>query len=131
MATIVFCEDEASIRKLILTSLRASNHEILMAENGAEGLALIEESRPDVVFTDIAMPVMDGYELWSRIQAHPELRQTPVAVITASVQRDQVEHLKTLGLVHYLAKPFTMSGLREKVREMVEIAALHSTSATQ
>src|ERR1700693_1644522 len=55
MTKIIFCEDEARIQKLILTTLRSSLHEIYIASDGVEGLALIEKERPDLIFTDISM----------------------------------------------------------------------------
>ena len=54
MAKIVFCEDEERIQKLIRAMLRATSHEVYMASDGIEGLALIERERPDLIFTDVS-----------------------------------------------------------------------------
>jgi CheY-like chemotaxis protein len=119
VARIIFCEDEPSIQKLIRAALRSSGHEIEIAANGSEGLALIERNPPDVVFTDIAMPVMDGYQLWNALSTHPDLCHIPVVVLTASVQPYQLKDMRDRGLIHYLAKPFKTAELRAKVDEMV------------
>ena len=103
------------IRKLLQTALRTTTHDVHFAENGALGLALIERTRPDVVFTDVAMPEMDGFEMADAIRAHPELAHIPIVFMTASAQRDQIEECFRHGAAGHLAKPFTMSELRARV----------------
>ena len=63
MSRILFCEDDLTIHKLIRMALRSSPHEVTMATNGREGLKLAKELRPQVVFSDVAMPEMDGFKL--------------------------------------------------------------------
>jgi DNA-binding response OmpR family regulator len=63
VSKIVFCEDDPMIRKLVQTALRSTTHDVHIAEDGKEGLVLIERVRPDVVFGDVAMPPMDGFEM--------------------------------------------------------------------
>lgn len=120
MARILFCEDEPAIRKLILAALRSSGHEVKVVGDGAEGLASINLEPPDVIFTDISMPVMDGYQLWTEIQSRPELQRIPVVVLTASVQPNELTDLRDRGLVHYIAKPFKVAELRAMVNRMLE-----------
>ena len=115
MGKIVFCEDDPTIQKLIRVALRATPHQILIASNGTEGLAMIERERPHVVCTDVAMPGMNGLQLCSTIKARPDLAHTPVILISASVQRTQIEEGYTKGASDFLAKPFTMDQLREMI----------------
>ena len=63
MARLVFCEDDPTIQRVIQVALRATGHEVHLAADGAAGLALIERVRPDLIFTDLSMPEMDGYRL--------------------------------------------------------------------
>lgn len=119
MAKIVFCEDDASIQKLILIAMRSTAHEVLVAENGEKGLALIRQERPAVVFTDMAMPGMTGLELVMALRADPELASIPVVFITASVQRTTVENAVRQGAAGYITKPFSTAGLRARVDEFV------------
>ena len=76
------------IRKLLQTALRTTTHDAQFAENGVQGLALIERMRPDVVFTDVAMPEMDGFEMADAVRARPELAHIPIVFMTASAQRE-------------------------------------------
>lgn len=118
---MVFVEDDPSIRKLVHAALRSTAHELHFAMNGREGLALVERIRPDVVFTDVAMPEMDGIQLADAIRANPVLAKTPIVFITASVQKDQIQRYFAHGATTYLAKPFSTAQLREQVEKLVKI----------
>jgi CheY-like chemotaxis protein len=119
MARIVFCEDNPLIQKLISATLRASQHEVEIVADGLTGLALIEERPPDAVFTDLAMPGMDGFHLCSEIKARPALAHIPVVVISASAQRHQIAEAYRRGAADYLAKPFSPAELRAKIDEIL------------
>ena len=122
MARIVFVEDDPSIRKLVQAALRSTAHEVHLAMNGREGLELIGRTRPDVVFTDVAMPEMSGIELADAMRADPALRHIPIVFVTASLQKEQVERYFAHGAAAYLAKPFSTRELRERVDGLVRTA---------
>jgi CheY-like chemotaxis protein len=103
------------IRKLIQTALRSTTHDVHVADDGKEGLALIELVRPDVVFSDVAMPKMDGFELAEAMRARPDLAHIPIVFMTASVQRQQIDECFRHGAAGHLAKPFTMAELRARI----------------
>ncbi|TMC23213.1 MAG: response regulator [Chloroflexi bacterium] len=69
MAKLLFCEDEELIQKLIHYALRKTGHELHFASDGNEGLALIENLRPDLIFTDISMPGCDGFQFADAVRA--------------------------------------------------------------
>ena len=119
MGKIIFCEDDPTIQKLIRVALRATPHQILIASNGTDGLAMIEREHPDMVCTDVAMPGIDGLQLCRTIKARPDLAHIPVVLISASVQRTQVEEGYESGASDFLAKPFTMAQLREIIDRYV------------
>jgi CheY-like chemotaxis protein len=106
VARIVFCEDDPAIGKLVRVALRPSGHEVYLAVDGEAGLALIEDVRPDLIFTDVAMPRLDGLQLADRLKERPHLSHIPVVLLTASVQRTQVEEGYRHGVTAHLAKPF-------------------------
>src|ERR1035438_6088472 len=91
MARIVFCEDEVFLQRLIYLILRSTEHEVYIASDGLEGLALIERERPDLIFTDISMPVWDGFQLADALKAQPHLASIPLIFVTAFAQRVDVE----------------------------------------
>ena len=117
MSKVVFCEDDPTIRKLVQTALRSTSHEVHVAEDGRRCLALIGEVRPDVVFSDVMMPGMDGFDLADAMHATPGLAHIPIVFMTASVQREQIEECFRHGAAGHLAKPYTMSELRARVAQ--------------
>ena len=120
MAKIVFCEDEVRIQKLIRTMLRSTSHEVYMASDGVEGLALIERERPDLIFTDISMPNCDGFQLAEAVKAQPHLAQIPLIFVTAFAQRTEIEEGYRRGATSYLIKPFSPADLRMKIEAFVQ-----------
>jgi len=121
MGRVAFVEDDPTIRKLVRAAMRSTAHEIHFATNGREGLELIERIRPDVVFTDVAMPVMDGIQLADAMHDRPELKNIPIVFVTASLQREQVERYFAHGATTYLPKPFSTAQLREQVDRMLGV----------
>lgn len=114
MAKVVFCEDDPMIQKLIKVGLRGEGHELHMASDGIEGLALIRRERPDVVFTDVTMPMLDGYGLADRLKEDRSTADIPVIFMTAG---SRAEATRRHGESGVLEKPFTLAQLRERVRE--------------
>jgi PAS domain S-box-containing protein len=116
MATILLADDEFLVRDVLCQMLEDTGHSLLHAENGAQALALIKESRPDVVITDIAMPLMDGYELVHQLRSDPELRRTPVIICTGVYDQREVESLTRAGDgLQVLLKPFEMEEVQRAV----------------
>jgi two-component system phosphate regulon response regulator PhoB len=119
MAKIVVCEDTPAIQKLIQMTLRTSGHDVLVADDGLDGLALIDRERPDVVLTDIAMPGLNGLELIEALQARPDLAPIPVLLITASAQRAELAEGLRHAVAGYITKPFRTADLRQTVAEVL------------
>jgi CheY-like chemotaxis protein len=117
MSRILFCEDDLTIHKLIRMALRGSAHELTMARDGAEGLRMARALRPVVVFSDVAMPVMSGFELADAMRGDPDLARIPIVFITASLQRTEVEEALRRGGARVIGKPFTVGALRDLVAE--------------
>ena len=119
MATIVFCEDDPVIQKLIRVALRSTDHEVLIAADGVEGLELIERTRPDLIFTDVAMPGMTGLELVAALRGRAELARIPIVLVSASSQRIHREEGYRHGVNDFLTKPFSPAELRAKIEALL------------
>lgn len=120
MSTIVFCEDDAVIQRLIQVATRALPHTVHVVGDGAQGLETIERERPNVVFTDLAMPGADGRQLIQAMRARPDLADIPVVVMTASgLSRGELDDLLQCGAADYLAKPFGPADLRAKLEQVL------------
>jgi CheY-like chemotaxis protein len=121
MAKLVFCEDEALIRRMIGVMLRDSVHTLSFAADGEEGLALVERERPAALFTDRWMPRLDGFQLCSAVKARPHLAHIPVVLISASLQPDEREAALRHGFAALLQKPFSPADLRGIVDQHVPL----------
>ena len=119
MARIVVCEDDPNIRTLIRVALRSTPHRVFLAADGLEGLALIERERPDLVLTDVSMPGLSGLELADAMRARVHLARIPVVLISASVQRIDLEEGYRHGAAGYLTTPFSTADLRARIDEFL------------
>src|SRR4029434_1157053 len=115
MATMLICEGELSFQMLFPTFLRRTSHEIFMASNGIEGMALIERERPDLILTDIWMPDCDGFALAAQVRARPLFATIPIVFITGLAEKhDKAEAAKYTPTI-YLIKPFLEEDLKDTI----------------
>jgi PAS domain S-box-containing protein len=106
LATILVVDDHPVNRNLMVTLLGYHGHTVVEAGDGAEALQIARAQPPDLIITDLIMPVMDGYELVRELRADPRLAATRVILYTANYLRDEVEPVaKALGLRHVVSKP--------------------------
>ena len=119
MAVILFCEDNPSIRKLIRVALRDSGHTILLAEDGAAGLAMARAERPDLLVSDLAMPLLNGLELHAAVRADPSLANVKIAFLTASTQQGLMNRARLLDVEALMTKPFSPRALRARLEEIL------------
>jgi PAS domain S-box-containing protein len=105
MASVLVVDDQADGRDLLTTIVGAADHTVLAASSGAAALAIARQERPDLIITDIVMPMMDGYEFARLLRSDPALAATPVVFCTAS-QLEDVEPLAVgCGVERFLIKP--------------------------
>jgi CheY-like chemotaxis protein len=84
MKTVLIVDDEFCIREALSEILEADGYAVVTAQDGTEGLARLDDARPDVVLLDFMMPAMDGLEMLRRMRDLPEHRGTPVVLMTAA-----------------------------------------------
>src|SRR5688572_28832123 len=113
--TIVLIEDDGEIRKLVDDILSAEGFRVVATGEPAQAVALVRESDPDLVVSDIAMPGMDGYAVLRALQSDPSTARYPVVFLSA--QRDFSERVRAFryGVVDYVSKPFTRDTLVKKI----------------
>lgn len=106
MLKVLIVDDDEG-QRLILSRLlkRKMSCEILQAENGLEGLKIIEKESPDVIFLDVSMPVMNGDETLEAIRSDPSTSKLPVIILTALNDKKSVGRLIEKGISDYLLKP--------------------------
>ncbi len=105
MACVLVVEDKAENLDLMVYLLTAFGHETLVARDGAEGVAVVSQARPDLVVMDLQMPVMDGYQAASLLKADPGLSSIPIVAVTAYAMVGDRERIMAAGFDGYLTKP--------------------------
>ena len=120
MATILCIEDEATLRGDIAEELEEAGHKVLQAADGAAGLEIILTQYPDLVISDISMPVMNGFDLLKKVRAErPDLANMPVIFLSALANRDDVVQGLKQGADEYLTKPIDFTLLAAKVEALL------------
>lgn len=110
-STLLIVDDVDDNRKFLRDTLKDSGIEILEAVNGKTALDVMEKVIPDLVITDIRMPVMDGFELLSAIKSDNRLKDVPVIAYSASVMKEQKEKIHNSEFAGLLIKPVRISEL--------------------
>jgi CheY-like chemotaxis protein len=111
-AKILLVDDNYDILDLLEVFL-FGRYEIVTAQNGFEGLNMAEEMRPDIIITDIMMPVMDGIKFLNMLRKKPETALIPVVAITSFAKKMNVKSLMNMGFSGVVAKPFNREAILE------------------
>ncbi len=114
---ILVVDDSATIRRSAETMLANEGYEVICAENGFEALSKITRHRPDLIFVDIMMPRLDGYQTCAIIKNNSEFRDTPVVMLTSKDGLFDKARGRVVGSDQYLTKPFTRGELLDAVKQ--------------
>ncbi len=104
---ILMVEDTDDNRQIIRDLMESVGWDLIEAEDGAAGVAMAAEHRPDLILMDIQLPVMDGYEASRRIKANPELSHIPIIAVTSYALSGDEAKTRAAGCDGYVAKPFS------------------------
>lgn len=116
---LLVVEDEPALQKVLAMRLNIDGFDVATASDGQEALELMRSDRPDLVLTDLMMPMMGGAELTAAIRADPNLKDIPVMVLTALKEQRERDHLMALGADAFAAKPYNSAELAEKIRSLI------------
>jgi CheY-like chemotaxis protein len=119
--SILLVEDNRLYQLLFIQVLKEIKHAILydVVNNGKEALEKLENSDtlPDLIFTDINMPVMDGIECLTQIKKNPKIKDIPVVVLSSATPQTELVH--QLGAKAFLKKPSDIHTLREQLEQII------------
>lgn len=117
---IVYIEDEPDMIDLVRLILSRRKFEVLGANGGRNGLALVQQVLPDLVLLDLMMPDMDGWDVYQQMKASETTKNIPVIVITAKAQSiDKVLGLQIAKVDDYISKPFSPKELVDSVEKIL------------
>ena len=114
---ILIVDDSATIRRSAESMLATEGHEVVTAENGFEALSKVSRHNPDLIFVDIMMPRLDGYQTCAIIKNNAQYRSTPVVMLTSKDGLFDQARGRVVGSDLYLTKPFTKEELLAAVTQ--------------
>lgn len=104
-ARILVIEDNAANLELVRYLLSYSGYAVLQARDGAQGVALAWQERPDLIVCDLQLPVLDGYEVLARLRKNPDTSGALIVAVTAFSMPNDRQKVMTTGFDGYLSKP--------------------------
>lgn len=113
---IMVVDDSITVRRVTQRLLHREGYRVTLAADGLQALEKLQEESPVLVLSDIEMPRMDGFDLARNIRADARLKNVPIIMITSRIAEKHREHAQSLGVNHYLGKPYSEDELLSLVR---------------
>ena len=126
---VLVIDDSNTIRRSAEIFLRQAGFEVILAEDGFDALAKISDHQPKVIFVDIMMPRLDGYQTCALVKQNPNLKSTPVIMLSSKDGVFDRARGRLAGSDRYLTKPFTKETLIEAVNACVNPPAASAQAA--
>ncbi len=119
---VMVVDDSRTIRRTAETLLEREGFTVITADDGFEALSRMVESEPDIVFLDIMMPRLDGYQTCSVIKSNGRFRATPVIMLSSKDGIFDKARGKLAGSEQFITKPFTREDLLEAIQQHVHVS---------
>jgi CheY-like chemotaxis protein len=119
MAKVLLVEDNEMNRDMLSRRLTRKGYDVVIAMDGADGIALAGAETPDLVLMDMSLPVVDGWEATRRLKADPHTQGIPVIALTAHAMAADEEKARAAGCDDYDTKPIEMPRLIEKMERLL------------
>lgn len=117
---VLMVDDDQDIRRICQVSLtHVGKWKVFLASSGFEALETASREKPDVILLDVMMPGMDGPTTLSKLREDPDLAAVPVILMTAKVQKHEVEKYTSLGAAGVISKPFDPMTLPAEIKRLL------------
>ncbi|MEN9420118.1 MAG: hypothetical protein RI988_3739 [Pseudomonadota bacterium] len=120
---VLVIDDSNTIRRSAELFLHQGGHEVLLADDGFDALAKVHDHAPDLIFCDILMPRLDGYQTCAIIKSHPRHADVPVVMLSSKDGLFDRARGRMVGSAEYLTKPFTKDQLLRAVDQFARAPA--------
>lgn len=119
---IMIVDDSVTVRKVTSRLLERQGFDVVTAKDGIDAMEQLENVKPDLMLLDIEMPRMDGFEVTNLVRHHDVHQNLPIIMITSRTGEKHRERAFSLGVTHYMGKPFQEAELLENVESLLEIS---------
>src|SRR5579875_1332385 len=116
--TILTVDDSRTMRDLLMAALTEAGFQVVQAEDGVQGLQVLETCKPDVIVTDINMPRMDGFGFIAGVRGGPRHQGVPILVLTTESDAEKKMRAKSAGATGWIVKPFNPEKLVDAIRRV-------------
>ena len=123
MPRLLYVEDNEMNRDMLSRRLQRRGFEVLIAEDGEQGVILAAAEKPDLILMDMSLPVLDGWEATRRIKAAPDTRHIPIIGLTAHAMAADRDKCLEAGCDDYDTKPVELGRLLEKIERLLGTGA--------
>ena len=120
---VMVVDDSVTIRRTAESLLKREGYSVVTAEDGFEALSKIVDNHPDIIFLDIMMPRLDGYQACSVIKNHRLFKDTPVVMLSSKDGIFDKARGKLVGSQQFVTKPFTREDLLEAINQYVRVSS--------
>jgi len=118
---ILFIEDDPLIVKIYSTRLTADGYQVFSADNGQDGLKVVDQNTPDLIVLDIMMPKIDGFGVLEKLRASPKTKQIPILVYSNLAQEEEIARAKSMGATEFIVKAnLSPTDMVEKIKSYLK-----------
>jgi len=119
--TILLVEDEIALQEAVKLKLEKMGFEVLVARTGEEALSILEKKRPTLVWLDVLLPGMNGFEFLRKIREKPSFKDLAVIVVSVSAGPEKIKQAFSLNVIDYLIKSdYTIEQLIKRVGDIIK-----------
>lgn len=119
MSKILVVEDSPMIQEILVERLRFRNYEVVVAQDGQEGVEMAQREQPDLILMDISLPVMDGWEATKQIRKIDSIKNVPIIALTAHALVEDRNRSLSIGCNDFETKPINFSQLILKINALL------------
>lgn len=119
MTKILIVEDNEMNRDMLTRRLKRRGYDIVIAEDGQEGLEKMRVENPDLVLMDMGLPVLDGWEATTKAKSDPSLKEIPVIALTAHALEEDKQKALAAGADDFDTKPVSLDRLLKKIESLL------------
>ena len=116
---VMIVDDSVTVRKVTSRLLERHGYDVVTAKDGIDAIEQIEHIKPNLMLLDIEMPRMDGFEVTNQLRHDPIHKDLPIIMITSRTGEKHRERAFSLGVTHYMGKPFQEAELLTQVQRLI------------